>query len=164
MTLTNDVTHECEVIIPVLAISLQSILQLHETFQGYFFVAGHYKQVLFEREGHLIMTIRSLVDFLRDFEYELRALIREWWTLCLLLTKSGSSIRFTLAGLTTSLVYDFGAKWHTFLNLTRPHNTVNLNSFFLQLRRIRPNHTDPSPLKSVSFCIEVVVTSRSDFP
>ena len=51
-----------------------------------------------------------------------------------------------------------------YLNLTRRHNTVNLNSFFLQLRRIRPNHTDPSPLKSVSFCIEVVDTSRSDFP
>ena len=62
MTLTDDVTHECEVIISVLAISLQSILQLHETFQGYFFVAGHYKQVLFEREGHLIMAIRSLMD------------------------------------------------------------------------------------------------------
>ena len=88
-------------------------------FQGYFFVAGHYKQVLFEREGHLIMTIRSLVDFLRDFEYELLVLIREWWTLCLLLTKSGSSIRFTLAGLTTSLVYDFGAKWHTLFELNK---------------------------------------------
>lgn len=87
MTLTDDVTHECEVIISVLAIILQSILQLHETFQGYFFVAGHHKQVLFEREGRLIMTIRSLVDFLRDFEYELLLLIREWWTLCLLLTK-----------------------------------------------------------------------------
>lgn len=119
MTLTDDVTHECEVIISVLAISLQSILQLHEMFQGYFFVAGHYKQVLFEREGHLIMTIRSLVDFLRDFEYELLVLIREWWTLCLLLTKSGSSIRFTLAGLTTSLVYDFGAKWHTLFELNK---------------------------------------------
>lgn len=119
MTLTDDVTHECEVIISVLAISLQSILQLHDTFQGYFFVAGHCKQVLFEREGHLIMAIRSLMNSVRDFQCELLVLIREWRTLCLLLTKSGSSIRFTLAGLTASLVYDFGAKWHTLFELNK---------------------------------------------
>ena len=90
MTLTDDVTHECEVIISVLAISLQSILQLHDTFQGYFFVAGHCKQVLFERERHLIIAIRSLMNSVRDFQCELLVLIREWRTLCLLLTKSGS--------------------------------------------------------------------------
>ena len=72
-----EITHERQVVLSVLAVSLEPSLQLAEVAQGNFLVVRQCYWLCLNWQGHFVMAIKSLVDPHWDFGHETSVFIWE---------------------------------------------------------------------------------------